>query len=192
MNLAVDATGFSVRSSKLIWLTSNVVMKARKCFVKAHLAVDTRWLSVQSYVLTESNVHEATQFDKLMEPLRNLGDVCADAGYLSAENCWIVTRKGGTPFIKPKITTTGEWKSRNVHSGPYQDMADQYKRHPEEWLRRYHQRSKIEGVNAAIKRRLGRVLWSASDLFRRLELALRLVTWNIMRLIYKKTAEEYF
>ena len=36
------------------------------------------------------------------------------------------------------------------------------------------------------------MLWSASDLFRRLELALRLVTWNIMRLIYKKIAEEYF
>ena len=58
-------------------------------------------------------------------------------------------------------------------------------------MKRYHQRSKIEGVNAAIKRRLGRVLWSASDLFRRLELALRLIVWNIMRLIYKKTAEEY-
>lgn len=36
-------------------------------------------------------------------------------------------------------------------------------------------RQKTGGANAAIKRRLERMLWSASDLFRRLELALRLV-----------------
>lgn len=193
MNLAVDATGFSVRSSKLVWFSGSLY-KERRMFVKAHLAVETAWLSVQSYVLTPSNVHEATQFETLLDPLRDLGDVYADAGYLSMENAWVVAGKGGTPYLRMKATTTGRpGRGRFVTPGPYVDMFESYRRDPVAWLIAYHQRSKIEGVNAAIKRRLGRTLWSTSDVFRRLELALKIVVWNFLRLILKKTAEgEYF
>lgn len=190
MSLAVDATGFAVRSSKLIWLSSGYAMKARRCFVKAHLAVETTWLSVQSYVLTESRVHEATQFEALLEPLYGLGDVYADTGYLSLENAWLVVGKGGTPYLRPKVTTTGtRWKGARVDPRPYRTMIEAYLRDREGWLKRYHRRSKIEGVNAAIKRRLGATLWSVSDLFRRLELALKIVVWNLIRLVYKRVVE---
>ena len=193
MSLAVDATGFAVRSSKLVWLSSGYAFKARRCFVKAHLAVETTWLSVQSYVLTESRVHEATQLGTLLEPLHGIGDVYADAGYLSLENAWLVTTKGGTPYLRPKATTTGSpWKggsARRVNPRPYRDMVEAYRLNPAAWLARYHRRSKIEGVNGAIKRRLGATLWSVSDLFRRLELALKIVVWNLIRLVYKKAAE---
>ncbi len=193
MSLAVDATGFAVRSSKLIWLTSTYSMKARRAFVKAHLAVDVEWLSVLSYVLTDGRVHEATQFARLLEPLPRLGDVYADAGYLSLENAWLVTAKGGTPYLRPKATTTGSaWKggnARRVNPRPYRTMVDAFRRSPEAWLATYHRRSTIEGVNSAIKRRLGRTLWSASDLFRRLELALRIVVWNLIRLVYREAVE---
>ena len=190
MSLAVDATGFAVRSSKLVWLTSTYSMKARRSFVKAHLAVDVTWLSVQSYVLTDGRVHEATQFGRLLEPLRGLGDVCADAGYLSVEHAWLVTTKGGTPYLRPKATTTGSpWKGSRVNPRPYRDMVGAYRRDPEGWLKRYHRRSKIEGLNGAVKTRLGRALWPVSDLFRRLELALKIVVWNLMRLVYKEAVE---
>ena len=192
MSLAVDATGFGVRSSKLIWLSSGYAVKARRCFVKAHLAVDITWLSVQSYVLTESRVHETTQLERLLEPLQGIGDVYADAGYLSLENAWLVTTKGGTPYLRPKVTTTGastSGRARRVNPRPYRDMVDAFRRSPAEWLARYHRRSKIEGVNAAIKRRLGATLWSVSDVFRRLELALKLVVWNLIRLVYKEAVE---
>ena len=193
MSLAVDATGFAVRSSKLIWLTSTFAMKARRSFVKAHLAIDVTWLSVQSYVLTDGRVHEATQFGRLLEPLHGLGDVYADAGYLSLENAWLVTTKGGTPYLRPKVTTTGSrWKgasARRVNPRPYRTMVEAFRRSPETWLKTYHRRSKIEGVNSAIKRRLGRALWPVSDLFRRLELALKIVVWNLIRLVYKEAVE---
>lgn len=189
MSVAVDATGFAVRSSKLVWLSSGLRFKERRAFVKAHLAVETTWLSVQSYVLTESRVHDATQLGALLEPLRHLGDVYADPGYLSVENVWLVTTKGGTPYVKLKSTTTGTSGHRRVDPRPYVDMIDAYRRRPEAWMARYHQRSKIEGLNGAIKRRLGRTLWSMSDLFRRLELALKLVVWNLMRLVYKTVVE---
>ena len=57
------------------------------------------------------------------------------------------------------------------------------------WLKMYHRRSKIEGVNGAIKRRLGATLWSVSDGFRRLELGLKLLVWNLIRLVYKEAVE---
>jgi len=44
-------------------------------------------------------------------------------------------------------------------------------------------------LNAAIKRRLGATLWSVSDVFRRLELGLKLVVWSLIRLVYKETVE---
>jgi hypothetical protein len=194
MSLAVDATGFSVRSSKLVWLSSGASFRARR-FVKAHLAVETTWLSVQSYVLTDGHIHDATQFEVLLDGVRGIGDVYADPGYLSLGNVWLVSAKGGTPYIKPKATTTGtsKWGGRRFDPRPYRRMVEAYRRAPDEWMARYHQRSKIEGLNGAIKRRLGRVLWSASDRFRRLELALKIVVWNLIRLVYKKTAQgEYF
>ena len=194
MNLAVDSTGFSVRSSKLVWLSSGVSFRARR-FMKAHLAVETTWLSVQSYVLTDGSVHDTTQFEALLEPLRGIGEVYADRGYLSLENVWLVVAKVGTPYVRLKVTSTGASRKggRRVDPRPYRSMVEAYRRSPDAWMARHHQRSKIEGVNGAIKRRLGRALWSASDLFRRLELALKIVVWNLIRLVYKKTAEgEYF
>jgi len=68
-------------------------------------------------------------------------------------------------------------------------MVAAYLRDRDAWLKTYHRRSRIEGVNGAIKRRLGRTLWSVSDLFRRLELALRIVVWNLVRLVYKRAVE---
>lgn len=95
--------------------------------------------------------------------------------------------------MEPKVTTTGAGRgsAQGVTPGPYRAMVDAYRRDPTSWLTRYHQRSKTEGVNGAIKRRLGRTLWSASDLFRRLELALKLVVWNLMRLVYKRAVEAW-
>lgn len=86
MSVAVDATGFAVRSSKLVWLSSGLRFKERRSFVKAHLAVETTWMSVQAYAITSSRVHEATRFEALLEDLHGLGEVYADAGYLSVEN----------------------------------------------------------------------------------------------------------
>jgi len=134
MSLAVDATAFGVRSFKLIWLSSGYAMKARRCLVKAHLAVDVTWPSVQSYVLTESRLHEATQLGGLLEPLSRLGDVYADAGYLSIENAWLVSTMRGMPYLRPKVTTTGastSGRAKRVNPQPYREMVKAFRCSPE-------------------------------------------------------------
>ena len=66
-----------------------------------------KWRSIISFHFTRVRIHEVTQLEKLLESLWELGNVYADSGYLSVNNCWVIKEKGGTPYIRPKKTTTG-------------------------------------------------------------------------------------
>ena len=46
--------------------------------------------AIVSFHFTRTNVHEVTQLEKLLEPLYDLGDVYADSGYLSVNNCCVI------------------------------------------------------------------------------------------------------
>ncbi len=86
--------------------------------------------AIVSFHFTRTNVHEVTQLEKLLEPLYDLGDVYADSGYLSVNNCWVIKEKGGSPYIRPKKTTTG---TRN-NGRAFTEMIEQYKENKEEWI----------------------------------------------------------
>ena len=59
-----------------------------------------RWRSIINFHFTRTNVHEITQLEKLLEPLYDLGDIYADSGYLSVNNCYAIVAKGGIPYIR--------------------------------------------------------------------------------------------
>ena len=147
-----------------------------------------KWRAVISFHFTRTNVHEVTQLDALLEPLWDLGNVYADSGYLSANNCWVIVMKGETPFIHPKKTTTG--KSRKEQ--PFTEMIKRYNQNKEEWLKKYHQRSIIEAVFSALKRRLGGFVTSIKRRIQHTEIALKIIIYNLMILVRKKVEEEYF
>jgi len=72
-----------------------------------------KWRSIISFHFTRVHVHEVTQLEKLLEPIWEIGDVYADSGYLSANNCLVIKYKGGTPYIRPKKNynrTKKQWK----------------------------------------------------------------------------------
>jgi transposase len=147
-----------------------------------------KWRAVVSFHFTRTNVHEITQLETLLEPLWDLGNVYADSGYLSANNCWAIVMKGGTPFICPKKTTTGKSKKEN----PFTEMIQRYNQNKEEWLKKYHQRSVIEAVFSALKRRLGGFVTSIKRKIQHTEIALKIIVYNLMILVRKKVEEEYF
>ena len=118
----------------------------------------------------------------------DLGDVYADSGYLSVNNCWVIVMKGGTPFICPKKTTTGKSKINN----PFTEMIGCYKQNKEEWLKKYHQRSNIEAVFSSLKRRLGGFVTSIKRCIQQKEIALKIIIYNLMVLVRKIVEEEYF
>jgi len=67
-----------------------------------------KYKSIISFHFTRTRVHEVTKLEILLEPLWDLGEVYADSGYLSDNNCLAIVMKCGTPFICPKKTTTGK------------------------------------------------------------------------------------
>jgi hypothetical protein len=124
---------------------------------------------------------------------RDLGNVYADSGYLSTENCRLIVGKGGTPFIRPKCTSIG-WKpgKKIMYGNPYYDMMERYKKNPDEWMKQYHQRSVIEAVFSGLKRRLGGTVASIKRGIQHVEIALKIIVYNLMMLLRKYVEEEYF
>src|SRR4030042_2060006 len=153
-----------------------------------------RWKSIINFHFTRTKVHEITQLEKLLEPLYELGDVYADSGYLSVNNCYVIVAKGGIPYIHPKKTTTGHgtYKQKIMYGNPFTDMIENYKENPQDWLKKYHQRSNIEAVFSSLKRRLGGFVTSIKRLIQQIEIALKIIIYNLMILVKKRVEDEYF
>ncbi len=152
------------------------------------------WRSIVSFHFTRTYVHEVTQLEQLLEPLYELGDVYADSGYLSRDNCYVIKSKGGTPFIRPKKNTTGVCAhgKRIIYGDPFTEMIEHYKENPRKWMKKYHQRSNIEAVFSALKRKLGGYVSSMKRHIQQIEIALKIIVYNLMVLVRKVVEEEYF
>ena len=162
--------------------------------MKLHAAIEMDWRSIVSFHFTRTYVHEVTQLEQLLEPLYDLGDVYADSGYLSRENCYVIKRKGGTPFIRPKKNSTGVGihGKKIVYGDPFTEMIEQYKDNPSKWMKKYHQRSNIEAVFSALKRKLGGYVSSMKRSIQQVEIAFKIIVYNLMILVQKIVEEEYF
>lgn len=158
-----------------------------------HAAIDMEYRSIVSFHFTRTNVHEVTQLEQLIKPLWGIGNVYADSGYLSMENCRYIAGKGGTPYIKPKKNTTGRVSNCRglITTHPYVDMIDSYKSNKKEWLRKYHKRSVIESVFSSIKRKLGGYVTTIKRKMQIAEISLKIIVYNLMILARKKI-DEYF
>lgn len=147
-----------------------------------------KWRSIINFHFTRVRVHEVTQLEKLLQPIWEIGDVYADSGYLSANNCWVIKDKGGTPYIRPKKTTTGQRKNGSA----FNEMIEQYRENKKEWMKKYHQRSNIEAVFSSLKRRLGGFVTSIKRKIQHTEIALKIIVYNLIILVKKIVEEEYF
>jgi hypothetical protein len=152
------------------------------------------WRAIVSFHFTRTYVHEVTQLEQLLEPLHDLGEVYADSGYLSKNNCCIIKKKGGTPFIRPKKNTTGlgTHGKKIIFGDPFTEMIEQYNENPMKWMKKYHQRSNIEAVFSALKRKLGGYVSSMKRSIQQVEIAFKIIVYNLMILVRKIVEEEYF
>ena len=153
-----------------------------------------RWRSIINFHFTRTKVHEITQLEKLLEPLYDLGDIYAESGYLCVNNCYLIVAKGGIPYIHLKKTTTGHgtYKQKIKYGNPFTYMIERYKENPDFWMKKYHQRSVIEAVFSALKRRLGGFVTSIKRRIQQIEIALKIIIYNLMILVRKKVEAKYF
>ena len=149
--------------------------------MKLHALVEAESKSVLTYSLTDPNVADTVEFPKLVYGVQSrILEIYADAGYLSAKNCWAAANVGATPYIRPKRTNRRPAKPLN----PFQKMLTAYLDDPKSWLAKYHLRSGVESTFAAIKRRLGDGLAATTRLRLRIEATLHLLAWNLTRVRY--------
>ena len=141
-----------------------------------------------SWEFTAPSVHDTLVLPTLLDRLDiKLGDVHADAGYLSSRNIQYIVSQGGTPYVRPKSNTRGRPAPREKDppsgrtSEEFRTMIDAYRRDETNWLRTYHRRNSIESAWSGVKRRFHGIVAAVTDRMRRVEAALKLVAWNITR-----------
>jgi len=150
--------------------------------------IDRANQSILTWKFTDPRVADTVVLPELIQPLRGqLKEVLADAGYLSNQNCFAIRMAGATPFIRPKSTTIkvhregrkgkGKWRAIPAFS----DMMQAHATQPD-WMAQYFRRNSVESAFAAVKRRVGGILAAVTAHMLRIEAALKLVAWNLLRL----------
>lgn len=156
-------------------------------FIKLHAAIEMQSQAFIAWEFTLSNRADVTMAPALLQRATgSIGRVFADSAYLSSNVCIEVHARGAEPWIRPKTTSRGRRtkspsKGRSRPHETYVAMMDAYQADPAAWLRVYHQRSRIESAFGAFKQRLGAGVAAMDDALQRVELALKLVVWNITR-----------
>jgi transposase len=126
---------------------------------KLHACIDVKTQTFLSWEITDPSVYDAHMLPALLSELQaEIGDVYADAAYLSSENCWEVALHGGEPFLRPRSTTKGSdhrRKGKNRICPPFLTMVDSYFADREAWMKRYARRNTVESAFGGLKRRFG-------------------------------------
>ena len=190
LDILIDSSGIRI-FARSIWFCIRIKreISKRECD-KVHLAVCADMLLIMNWRITNGRRNDCPFFRILIAPIRMIGYVIADKGYLARVNFQSAFDKGGQgiiPFKKGK-----KKQSRNKPCGfPAWKFAHDF------WtvmnglyMSIYHRRSRIEAVFSALKKRYGDKLNCSSASMRRKEMSLRLIAYNIRILICARYAEE--
>ena len=184
MNVAMDATGFSL-TNRSMWFNIQVRRYGykREC-IKLHIAVDVDTGVIHSFTVTGALDNDSPEFARLIKELPCLGNVMADAAYSSYNNLRLVTEKGGEPYIRFKKSATGTTHTPRSWRGSFR----KYSADPEAWMATYHRRSIVEAVFSSIKRTWGSTIRSRKYWNQRRELALKVLAYDVRQVLYNERA----
>lgn len=186
ISIALDASGFKQRTSSL-WYDIRIKKKSRKKdFTKLHIAgcIDTG--IIHNYTITAGRRHDSPQLKELITVIPKIIKAVGDSAYLSRKNCKMVGEKGGKPYFRLKCNVTAKPKSHPE----WKAMIKLYWKDKKKWLKEYHVRSFIEAVFSSIKKRFGNFLRSIKKPMQEKELALKVICYNVIRVLYVKAAKE--
>lgn len=190
IDMMIDSSGIRI-IGRSIWFCLRIKkeISKRDCD-KTHLAVSSQFMFIMNWKITRYKKNDCPFFKKLLAPFNLLGDVLADKGYLSRENFQLVADKGGEAFIPFK-----KGKKKGSTDSPKSHPAWKFAYHFWKSLNGiymgiYHQRSRIEAVFSALKRRYGDKLYCRKAGMRRKEMALRFIAYNLKLLICYLYAKE--
>ena len=186
VDVLIDASGIRI-IGRSIWYSIRIKKRVsrRECD-KVHLAVCKDTLLALNWFITEGKKNDCPFFTKLLEPIKFLGSVLADAGYLSRKNYQYATDNGGCAFIAFKKNSTAKAKS----SPAWKWAFHLWNAVPMLFKSIYNQRSKVEAVFSVLKKRYGDRLHNRGAYRRRREFALRLLAYNVRLIIFLEYARD--
>jgi transposase len=186
MHIAVDSSGFRTSSTSK-WFDIRIRRQnIRGDYLKLHIAIDIATGLIQAFSITPGQRHECPEFTRLMHRLPDVGDVMADKGYSSRDNCSIVADKGGTPYIPFKGNATKRMKGSSAWAASYQA----YQENTDRWMDTYHKRELVEAVFSSLKQRWNESIASRQRWLRWRELAIKVLVYNTKQLLCYQQAKK--
>lgn len=186
MAVAVDSSGFSLKSSSKYFDIRIRRINSRRDFLKLHICIDVNNGLVHYFTITDWHGSDPGEFKRLLRYLPQIARVLGDSAYSSRKNCNIVVEKKGRPYLMFKVNATGKAKG----SPGWKESYCEYNEEEENWLAQYHLRSMIESVFGSIKRRWGSIIRSRLGWMKRRELSLKVLCYDIKQVLYLNRAHE--
>lgn len=180
LSAAVDSSGFSTKNSS-VWFDIRIGRKStkREC-IKLHIIIDIQRGYILDFHLTNYRRNDCPILSKLLRDIKFLKKLVADAGYLSRENCILVGKRNGKPYIWVKKNSTAKPKS----AVEWKVMVKCFRRHNGAFRKAYHCRSLVESVFSSIKRRWNSTLRSIGRWAQKKELTMKVLCYNIKEYLY--------
>lgn len=184
VDVLLDASGIRL-VGRSIWFCIRTKTRIRKkdCD-KVHIAVSLCSLLIVDFRITNSRANDSPYLRKLLKPFRVLGLVLVDKGYSNKTNAEFVAKKNGAFFspFKSNARPTGlnTWAYLFRLWCAFSDACQSI----------YHQRSKVEAVFSALKRKYGDQLYATTWYMRRREMAMRFIAYNVRIIVGMQIARE--
>lgn len=184
VDLLIDSSGIRL-VGRSIWFCIRTKQKIRKkdCD-KIHIAICLHSLIIANFRISNSKRNDSPFLRKLLKPFNILGLVLVDKGYSNKTNAEYVANKQGAFFspFKKNADPTG------LNIWAYLKKA--WTVFPSIFKEIYNQRSKVEAVFSALKRRYGDQLHAKLWFMRRREMAMRFIAYNVRIIVGMQIARE--
>lgn len=182
---AADSSGFRTKDSSR-WFDIRIKRKnSRRDYLKLHILVDVETGFVKDFHISYGRAHDSPPGRRMLRRQVEILLFVGDGAYGNRKVTQIVHERNGISRVslrqdvKRRSKGSPGWKATVT---ALQDDADAY-------MAAYHIRSFVEAVFASIKRRFGRALRSIKGWYKRRELALKVVAYNLRHALYWSEAD---
>jgi transposase len=178
---AVDGTGFSTSVFKRWFDIRTQSADLKRCWKKAHAIVGVNTQIITSLEITEGTEHDSPYMLPLVKETQKFFDmkeVLGDKGYIGKENLDGIAELGIIPYIPFKSN-----HKRNGKGPIWAMLFDYFKKNQEDFLKHYHQRSKVETCFSMIKRKFNSNLKTKKDLSQVNEILMKCICHNLAVLV---------
>jgi transposase len=176
----IDSSGMKTHR-KGVWIQIRFQRFSRKRdFKKIHIFVDLYSKKILYCVLTKGTSHDAKQLKNILQqiPWMKYEIILGDKGYDSRECFNAINKQGAIPGIPVRKNATTRSKGSPTRRRSVIAQRNDY----EQWKKHVHftMRCIVECIFSGMKRRFGEYFFSVNEKYRKIEMWLRTILWNVM------------